>query len=100
MPPTIQENLLLTGLRAVWRWKRCRVLSGNLKHSLRQDQAQWLQDRVQMLETYPTKEFAKLLKPLRMGKRVRHLGYRQLPQVRLDDGTFATTHEQTTLYYA
>lgn len=53
-----------------------------------------------MLETYPTKEFAKLLKPLRMGKRVRHLGYRQLPQVRLDDGTFATTHEQTTLYYA
>ena len=74
---------------------RYRHLSGNLKHGLRQDQAQWLQDRVGLIENHPTKDIAKLLRPLRMGKRVRHLGYRQLPQVRLEDGTLATTHEQT-----
>ena len=88
-------SILLTGLRAAWRWQRYKKLSGNLKHGLRQDQAQWLQDRVGLIETHPTKDIAKLLRPLRMGKRVRHLGYRQLPQVHLEDGTLATTHEQT-----
>ena len=89
-------GLLLSGLRAAWRWKRYHMMSRLLKENLRHDQEQWLNDRLHLLETSSAKEIHKILKPLRMGKRVRHLGYRQLPQVRLENGDLAATHDQAT----
>ena len=90
----IRFKILALALRASWRWMRYKSLSQRLQHQLRADQNQWLEERMTILETTAPKEIPKFLKPLRMGKRVRHLGLKPLPQVRMENGELATNHEQ------
>ena len=87
-------EILTLALRASWRWLRYKSLSHRLQHQLRADQNQWLEERMTILEKAAPKGIPKFLKPLRMGKRIRHLGLKPLPQVRMENGELAANHEQ------
>lgn len=84
-----KSKQLMIMLRTVTRYRSYGATSKQLQRQVRHDRDSWLQERLQLLETMPLKDVHRFLKPLRLGKRVRQIGYKPLPQVRLLDGELA-----------
>ena len=91
-----RAKLLAVMLRGAWRWTRYKTLSQRIKSMVKTDQSQWLATRMTELEQSTAKEVHKILRPLRMGKRVRQLGRKPLPQVRLLTGELATSQAEAS----
>ena len=90
----VQWKQLLAIMRTVERLHRYKRLTAKLQDQIRLDRDQWLTDRMAIIEATPTKELHRMLQPLRLGKRVRHLGKHSLPQVETLDGTLVADHEE------
>lgn len=83
-------------LRTTWRWLRYKELCQRIRTHVAQARANWLESQLQPLQNANKTMAMTILKPLRMGKRVRDLGKRPLQQVRLPDDTLATTPQEAT----
>lgn len=83
-------------LRTTWRWQRYKDLCHRVRAQVAQTRAQWLEDQLKPLQAANKTNALTILKPLRMGKRVRDLGKKPLQQVRLPDDTLANTPQEAT----
>ena len=93
-PYHIDLNIMLCALQTTWRWYRFRTLSQRLKQHVLQARADWLQQQLDPLSHADKKTAISILKPMRLGKRVKDLGKRPLQQVRLPDDSLATSPEE------
>ena len=90
----IQWKQILAIMRTTDRLQRYKDLTKRLHSQIRSARDQWLTDRMQVIEDAPPKELHRVLKPLRLGTRVRHLGKHSLPQVETLDGTLVADHDE------
>ena len=83
-------------LRTTWRWMRYKELGVRVQDRIAVARAHWLEDQLQPLQQADKKRALMIMKPLRMGKRVKDLGKKPLQQVRLPDNSLANTPEEAT----
>ena len=77
-------------LRGAGRYKQLKELSIQLHRHIAQDRLKKIDDITKDVQACRPKDVAKFLRPLRIGKRQRSIGQKQLPMINLEDGTIAT----------
>ena len=90
----VRIDTVLCTLRTTWRWSRYKVLSLKIKQTILQTRADWLDKQLEPLARSNKKSALTILKPLRMGKRVKDFGKKPLQQVRLPDDQLASSPEE------
>ena len=93
-PYTVRPNIVLCILRTTWRWNRYKILSHRIKQQILQTRADWLNSQLEPLVKSDKKSALTILRPLRMGKRVKDLGKKPLQQVRLPNDQLAASPEE------
>ena len=87
---------LLLILRTCGRLNRYRSLGHELHGRLLQDRADYVDKLMDPLQQSPGKAAVRLLRPLRLGKRYRHMGKKSLPMVKMEDGEIAMSRSEAT----
>lgn len=82
-------------LRGAGRYKQLKELSIQLHRHIAQDRLKKIDDITKDVQACRPKDVAKFLRPLRIGKRQRSIGQKQLPMINLEDGTIAATREES-----
>ena len=72
-------------------WKKLRICQQLLEEAVREDRARYVNDIIDNIAMTGRKSILKELKPLKMGKRVAHLGRKPIPIVVLKNGEPAST---------
>ena len=82
-------------LRGAGRYKHLKELSAQLHRHIAQDRLRKIDNITQEVQSCRPKDVAKFLRPLRIGKRHRSIGQKQLPMINLEDGRIAATREES-----
>lgn len=90
-PYRIGLSEALCVLRTTWRWTRYRYLTTQIRTMILQQRADWLDKQIEPLCHSDCKSALRILRPLRMGKRVKDQGKRPLQQVKLPEGRLASS---------
>ena len=69
--------------------RRHKATSDLIKKQISKDRATYMHNRMADVGTKDPKQILQTLKPMRMGRRVQHLGRKPLPMIHLEDGTSA-----------
>ena len=85
---------ILYALRMAVTWKRYHILQQQLRKNIRQDRSDFLQQQMTQLEQADKGTIMQCLKHYRLGKRVKDLGRKPLPIVRLENGQTAGTTQE------
>ena len=93
---SIQCGEAMCVFRTTWRWLRYGQLVRRIKEQIAISRSQWLDSQIAPLQQANRHMALKILKPLKMGKRVKDLGKRPLQQVRLPDDSIAECPETAT----
>ena len=78
-------------IKMAFTWKQLRICQRLLKEAVRADRARYVNDIIDNIDMTGRKSILKELKPLKLGKRVAHLGRKPIPIVVLKNGEPAST---------
>ncbi len=92
--PTTRSKSLACALRGAARYKRLGILTSTLHKQLLRDRLERIDNATQDIQLCKPKDVARYLRPLRIGKRQRTMGQKQLPMINLEDGTPAKTQQE------
>ena len=73
--------------------RRHKATSDLIKKQISKDRATYMHKRMAVLGAQDPKQTLQTLKPMRMGRRVQHLGRKPLPMIHLEDGTSAPSFQ-------
>ena len=82
-------------MRGAGRYKRLGTLTSKLHQQLLRDRLDRIDHATHDIQQCRPKDVARYLRPLRIGKRQRTIGQRQLPMINLEDGTPAKTQQES-----
>ena len=88
-------SILSCLLRGAGRYKHLKELSNQLHRHIAQDRLRKIDDITKEVQSCRPKDVAKYLRPLRIGKRQRSIGQKQLPMINLESGNIAATREES-----
>ena len=90
----VSARQTIYALRMAVTWKRFHILQQQLRKNIRQDRSEFLQQHIAQLEQTDKGTIMQCLKHYRLGKRVKDLGRKPLPIVRLENGQIASTTQE------
>ena len=85
---------IVYSLKMAFTWKKLRQCQRQLKDAIRDDRARYVNDLIDNIDMTGKQSILKELKPLKLGKRVAHLGRKPMPVVVLKSGELASTPQE------